>query len=191
MSILDGDKTFSQPIAWSMTLFMAAFHIGAIAALFCTWRNLLASGRRDHDPNGSAASSDTPFAPFASAQQNNDRLCVSPRSTDDRYGLCCHPNVVVLVVTVVDPVAVFFAPVAAIRIFAPLLPFAMVPYQGWAQNRAKFLLRIYFFLGILTGSRRSCRPVTIVIELVGDEILQEAVPKRDIRFFLAQSCFAC
>jgi hypothetical protein len=52
------------------------------------------------------------------------------------------PNVVVLVVTVVDPVAVFFAPVAAIHIFAPLLPFAMVPYQGWAQIRAEFLLRI-------------------------------------------------
>jgi hypothetical protein len=101
------------------------------------------------------------------------------------------PNLVVLVVTVVDPVAVFFAPVAAIRIFAPLLPFAMVPYQGWAQNRAKFLLRIYFFLGILAGSRRSCRPVTIVIELVGDKTLQEAVPKRDIRFFLAQRCYAC
>jgi hypothetical protein len=52
MSILDRDKTSSQSIAWSTTLFMAAFHIGAIAALFCAWRYLLASGRRDHDPDG-------------------------------------------------------------------------------------------------------------------------------------------
>jgi hypothetical protein len=47
MSILDGDKTSSEPMVWTTTLFMAAFHIRAIAALFCAWRNLLASGGRD------------------------------------------------------------------------------------------------------------------------------------------------
>jgi hypothetical protein len=53
----------------------------------------------------------------------------------------------------------------------------MVPYLGWAQNRAKFLLIIYFLVGIQAGSSRSCRPVTIVIDVVGDGMLQGAVPK--------------
>ena len=41
MSIFKRDKTFTQPIIWVTTLFMAAFHVGAIAALFFfTWRGL-------------------------------------------------------------------------------------------------------------------------------------------------------
>jgi hypothetical protein len=67
----------------------------------------------------------------------------------------------------------------------------MVPYLGWAQNRAKFLLIIYFLVGIQAGSSRSCRPVTIVIDVVGDGMLQGAVPERDIRFVMAQSHSAC
>jgi hypothetical protein len=34
MSMFERDKTSSQPIVWTTTLFMAAFYIGAIAALF-------------------------------------------------------------------------------------------------------------------------------------------------------------
>ena len=34
MSVFERDKTFSQPIIWTTTLFMTFFHIGAIAALF-------------------------------------------------------------------------------------------------------------------------------------------------------------
>jgi hypothetical protein len=63
----------------------------------------------------------------------------------------------------------------------------IVPYQGRAENRAKFLLRICFLLGIQAESCRSCRPVTIVLDLVVYGILQEAVPERDIRFVMAQS----
>ena len=33
MSIFKRDKTFTQPIIWVPTLFMIAFHVGAIAAL--------------------------------------------------------------------------------------------------------------------------------------------------------------
>ena len=41
MSTLGHDKTFSQPINWTTSLFMLAFHIGAIAALFFfTWKAL-------------------------------------------------------------------------------------------------------------------------------------------------------
>jgi hypothetical protein len=41
MSIFEWDKTFSQPIIWTTTLFMIAFHVGAIAALFFfTWEAL-------------------------------------------------------------------------------------------------------------------------------------------------------
>jgi fatty-acid desaturase len=41
MSILGHDKTFSQPINWTTSFFMFAFHIGAIAALFFfTWKAL-------------------------------------------------------------------------------------------------------------------------------------------------------
>lgn len=36
------DKTFTQPIVWVTTLFMVAFHIGAVAALFVfSWKALL------------------------------------------------------------------------------------------------------------------------------------------------------
>ena len=42
MGIFEHDKTFTQPIIWITTLFMAAFHVGAIAALFLfTWKGLL------------------------------------------------------------------------------------------------------------------------------------------------------
>jgi stearoyl-CoA desaturase (delta-9 desaturase) len=34
MSIFKRDKTFTQPIIWVTTLFMIAFHAGAIAAFF-------------------------------------------------------------------------------------------------------------------------------------------------------------
>ena len=41
MSILGRDKTFSQPINWTTSFFMFAFHIGAVAALFFfTWKAL-------------------------------------------------------------------------------------------------------------------------------------------------------
>jgi fatty-acid desaturase len=41
MSTLGHDKTFSQPINWTTSLFMLAFHVGAIAALFFfTWKAL-------------------------------------------------------------------------------------------------------------------------------------------------------
>jgi fatty-acid desaturase len=42
MSIFERDKTFSEPINWTTTFFMAAFHVGAIAALFFfSWKALL------------------------------------------------------------------------------------------------------------------------------------------------------
>ncbi len=42
MSIFERDKTFSEPVNWTTTLFMAAFHVGAIAALFFfSWKALL------------------------------------------------------------------------------------------------------------------------------------------------------
>ena len=34
MSILERDKTFSQPVNWITVFFMGMFHVGAIAALF-------------------------------------------------------------------------------------------------------------------------------------------------------------
>jgi sn-1 stearoyl-lipid 9-desaturase len=41
MSILGHDKTFTQPINWTTSFFMIAFHIGAVAALFFfTWKAL-------------------------------------------------------------------------------------------------------------------------------------------------------
>lgn len=41
MSIFQRDKTFTQPIDWISTLFLAAFHAGAVAALFFfTWKAL-------------------------------------------------------------------------------------------------------------------------------------------------------
>jgi len=41
MSIFKRDKTFTQPIIWVTTLFMIAFHAGAIAALFFfTWKGV-------------------------------------------------------------------------------------------------------------------------------------------------------
>jgi len=41
MSLIDRDKTFSQPVNWTTSFFMFAFHIGAIAALFFfTWKAL-------------------------------------------------------------------------------------------------------------------------------------------------------
>jgi stearoyl-CoA desaturase (delta-9 desaturase) len=42
MSTLGHDKTFSQPINWTTSFFMLAFHIGAIAALFFfTWKAMI------------------------------------------------------------------------------------------------------------------------------------------------------
>src|SRR6266581_8884126 len=39
MSVLEHDKTFEQPINWTTTFFLGAFHVGAIAALFFfTWK---------------------------------------------------------------------------------------------------------------------------------------------------------
>jgi stearoyl-CoA desaturase (delta-9 desaturase) len=36
------DRTFTQPIVWITTLFMVAFHIGALVALFLfSWKALL------------------------------------------------------------------------------------------------------------------------------------------------------
>jgi fatty-acid desaturase len=41
ISILKSDKTFQQPVNWTTTFFMAAFHVGAIVALFMfTWKAL-------------------------------------------------------------------------------------------------------------------------------------------------------
>jgi len=41
---LRNDKTFTQPISWVTTLFMVAFHIGAVAALFFfSWKALALS----------------------------------------------------------------------------------------------------------------------------------------------------
>ncbi len=41
INIVERDKTFSEPVNWTTTLFMLAFHIGAIAALFFfTWKAL-------------------------------------------------------------------------------------------------------------------------------------------------------
>src|SRR5882757_4677677 len=41
MSIFKRDKTFTQPIIWVTTLFMIAFHVGAIAAFFFfTWKGV-------------------------------------------------------------------------------------------------------------------------------------------------------
>src|ERR1700722_20090315 len=42
MSTLGHDKTFSQPINWTTSFFMLAFHIGAIVALFFfTWKAMI------------------------------------------------------------------------------------------------------------------------------------------------------
>lgn len=39
MSILKNDRTFKQPINWTTTFFLGAFHVGAIVALFFfTWK---------------------------------------------------------------------------------------------------------------------------------------------------------
>lgn len=41
MNPITRDKTFSEPINWTTTLFMLAFHIGAVAALFFfSWKGL-------------------------------------------------------------------------------------------------------------------------------------------------------
>lgn len=41
MSSLKGDRTFQQPVNWTTTGFMLAFHVGAIAALFMfSWKGL-------------------------------------------------------------------------------------------------------------------------------------------------------
>jgi sn-1 stearoyl-lipid 9-desaturase len=41
MSIFQRDRTFQQPVNWTTTFFMLAFHVGAVAALFTfSWRNL-------------------------------------------------------------------------------------------------------------------------------------------------------
>src|SRR5260370_2180296 len=41
MSIFQRDRTFQQPLNWTTTLFMLAFHVGAVAALFMfSWKNL-------------------------------------------------------------------------------------------------------------------------------------------------------
>jgi fatty-acid desaturase len=42
MSIFRRDKTFAQPINWTTTFFLGAFHVGAIVALFFfTWKALI------------------------------------------------------------------------------------------------------------------------------------------------------
>jgi fatty-acid desaturase len=42
MSIFAQDKTFSQPVNWITALFMLAFHVGAVAALFAfSWKALV------------------------------------------------------------------------------------------------------------------------------------------------------
>jgi len=39
MSVLVDDKTFKEPINWTTSFFLGAFHVGAIAALFFfTWK---------------------------------------------------------------------------------------------------------------------------------------------------------
>src|SRR5438876_321112 len=39
MSILKRDKTFAQPVNWTTSFFIGAFHVGAILALFFfTWK---------------------------------------------------------------------------------------------------------------------------------------------------------
>src|SRR5258706_15300926 len=39
MSVLVDDKTFREPINWTTSFFLGAFHVGAIAALFFfTWK---------------------------------------------------------------------------------------------------------------------------------------------------------
>ena len=44
MSVLQTDRTFQQPINWTTTFFLGAFHVGAIAALFFfTWKAFLIS----------------------------------------------------------------------------------------------------------------------------------------------------
>src|SRR6201984_388331 len=44
MSILKRDKTFAQPVNWTTSLFLGAFHVGAIVALFFfTWKAFLIS----------------------------------------------------------------------------------------------------------------------------------------------------
>jgi fatty-acid desaturase len=44
MSVLQGDRTFKQPLNWITTSFMLLFHVGAIAALFMfTWKALILS----------------------------------------------------------------------------------------------------------------------------------------------------
>jgi len=121
MSILDGGKTSSQPFVWTTTLFMAALHIGAIAALFCAWRNLLASGRRDHDPDVCAFIYNTLVVPFVSSQQTTILAVFLLEVLTIDTVFVVIPVVVVLVVTVVDPDALFFARLAAIPRFAPLL----------------------------------------------------------------------
>jgi len=41
MSIFQQDRTFQQPLNWTTTFFMLAFHVGAVAALFMfSWKNL-------------------------------------------------------------------------------------------------------------------------------------------------------
>ena len=41
MSIFQRDRTFQQPLNWTTTFFMLAFHVGAVAALFMfSWKNL-------------------------------------------------------------------------------------------------------------------------------------------------------
>lgn len=41
MSIFGSDRTFKEPINWTTTSIMAAFHVGAVAALFMfTWKGL-------------------------------------------------------------------------------------------------------------------------------------------------------
>jgi sn-1 stearoyl-lipid 9-desaturase len=41
MSIFERDRTFKQPINWTTTFFLGAFHVGAVAALFFfTWKAL-------------------------------------------------------------------------------------------------------------------------------------------------------
>jgi fatty-acid desaturase len=44
MSVLQGDRTFKQPLNWTTTSFMLLFHLGAVAALFMfSWKALVLS----------------------------------------------------------------------------------------------------------------------------------------------------
>jgi len=44
MSLFERDRTFQQPINWTTTFFMLAFHVGAVAALFMfSWKGLAAA----------------------------------------------------------------------------------------------------------------------------------------------------